>query len=117
MNMYLMEQYGQIVNDELKDGDGFKWKLHTSRMMNNKTYVKTTWLQCGRFRFDIEYHSDKQYFYIFCRYDNNNREYNNGTNRTVTLNQIKVNGNNNATVYHAIREWKNRFLEEIEVIG
>ena len=116
MNMSYLEQYNKIVNDSLTDGDDFKWKLHMSRMDSHR-YTKTTTLQCGRFRFDIEYHSDKKFFYIFCRYDNNNRDYSNGTNRTVTLQQLRVDGNSNIDVYYAIREWKNNFLEEIKMIG
>ena len=116
LNMYLLEQYKKIVNDTLVDDENLKWKLHTSRMMNGQIYTKTTWLSYGRFRFDIEYYSDKQYFFIFCRYENNNIEYTNGTNKTVTLNQLKIDGNCNEDIYNAINEWKKIFINEVNMI-
>jgi hypothetical protein len=115
-NVVVKDESKNIFNDLLVDDENFKWKLHATRMLKYGTYTKTTWIQHGRFRFDIEYYSDQQFFYIFCRYDNNNREYNNGTNRTVTLNQIKVHGNDNLTVYKVIEQWKEDFVNEIKAI-
>lgn len=116
LNMYLLEEYNKIVNNTLTDDGNLKWKLHTSRMMKGKAYTKTTWVHYGRFRFDIEYYSDKKMFFIFCRYDNNNRDYNNGTNKTVTLQQLKIEGNSNEDVYKAIEEWKENFLNEVNMV-
>lgn len=116
LNMYLLEKYNKIANDILTDDGNLKWKLHTSQMKKGKTYTKTTLMYYGRFRFDIEYYSDKKMFFIFCRYDNNNRDCNNGTNRTVTLQQLKVEGNSNEDIYKAIEEWKENFLNEVSMV-
>lgn len=116
MDMATIERYNNIVNDELIDDGKLKWKLSMSRMDNGRKYTKKTWISCGRFRFDIEYHSDRQFFYVFCRYDNNNRDHNNGCNRTVTLWQLRVNGNKNEDVYNAIEYWKNDFSRQLHEI-
>lgn len=116
MYMSYLDRYNELKNDNLSDGNNFKWKLHLSRM-NQSEYTKTTTLFCGKFRFDIEYYSKGKFFYIFCRYDNNNKDFSNATNKTVTLQQLRIEGNDNKSVYYAIREWKNKFLSEIEAIG
>lgn len=116
MKMIYLDKYNELKNDTLVDGDNFQWKLHMSNM-DRSIYTKTTTLQCGKFRFDIEYYSRGKFFYIYCRYENNNKYFSNGTNRTVTLQQLKVEGSDNKDIYHAIREWKNNFVLEIDKIG